>query len=199
LSAALDRAPAVVVYIVRRGWHIDIGFAAADLSTGLAALRGNFPEARYLLFGFGDRRYLMAQNRHGPELLEALWPGAGLLLVTGLRATPADAFGSDNVLTVPLDREQSLAVQAFVTNSLSHAALTGQSDAPGPYEGGLYFGATQAYSAWHTCNTWVAEALRAAPMPLRSRGVVFASQLWAEVRDLPRTESGPAPQAGGLP
>jgi hypothetical protein len=51
----------------------------------------------------------------------------------------------------------------------------------------LFFAAAPKYSAVHTCNTWAAEALRAAGLPIHSRGVVFASQLWSQIRRIEGT------------
>jgi hypothetical protein len=196
---SLDGGPTVLLYVARRGWHVDIGFASVDLAAPLTALGANFPGARYLMFGFGDRRYLLAHRHHGPQLLEALWPGAGLLLVTGLSAPPATAFGAGNVLTLRVYRAQLLSAQAFLAQSLSQRALLGQSDAAGPYAGSLFFGATQYYSALHTCNTWVAEALHAARLPVQSRGVVFAAQIWGQVGQLAGAELGGNPKANEAP
>ena len=53
-AAGADAAKSVVIYVVRRGWHMDIGFAAADLQPPLNDVIGQFPGVRYLFFGFGD-------------------------------------------------------------------------------------------------------------------------------------------------
>ena len=90
--------PSAVVYVARRGWHIDIGMATADLRPPLDALASQFPGAQYLFFGFGDRHYLLAKRHNAPVLLAALWPGNAVLLVTGLAATPQEAFGASHVI-----------------------------------------------------------------------------------------------------
>ena len=53
----------VVVYVARRGWHIDIGFEAADLKPPLDSLSAELPQGNSLFFGCGDRRYLDSENR----------------------------------------------------------------------------------------------------------------------------------------
>ena len=67
----------------------------------------------------------------------------------------------------------------------------------GPYEESVYFLATQKYSAFHTCNTWGAEALRAAGFHVHTAGVIFAGQLWIQARRLKRDETN-APGASLL-
>jgi len=174
------------IYVVRRGWHIDLGFAVAELVTPLRSAAGQFAGARYLLFGFGDRRYLMAKHSHVPAMLGALWPGKALILATGLAATPADAFGANSVVKLGVSPAQSMELQNFIAKSLHKAEYSGGGPdfvvaAPGPYAGSLYFNSDLRYSAFHTCNTWAAEGLQAAQLPVRARGTLFASQLWHQL------------------
>ena len=189
LNAAMadnDAMPAgsVTMYVVRRGWHIDVGFAASDLGGPLKAASELFPDARFLTFGFGDRRYLHAHNPAFPNMLAALWPGDGLMLVTALRATPQQAFGSAQVIELTLTARNTRQAQRRMTASLSLQDGRPQSDGPGPYEGSVYWRSTRRYSAAYTCNTWAAQVLQAAGLPLRVHGVVFAGQVWRPVRHL---------------
>src|SRR6204780_3737857 len=171
-----------VIYVVRRKWHVDIGFAAADLQPPLASVRAEFPATRYLLFGFGDRHYLLDHDRGFGGMLAALWPGPGLMLVTGLSASSQAAFGEDNVIEIQLTAAQARNAQAFVWESL---AAMGNAVTPlqtGPYEGSLYYSASREYSAFHTCNTWAAEVLRAADLPVHTAAVEFSGQIWRQAR-----------------
>jgi hypothetical protein len=115
-APGLDDADAATVYVVRRGWHTDIGFAVRDLDGPLAAVAGNFPGADYLIVGFGDRGYLEARERGAADLL-ALWPGEGLMLATGIKAPPQQAFGADEVVELRLRRKAMAAVRGFVQGS----------------------------------------------------------------------------------
>ncbi|MHB8475746.1 MAG: DUF2459 domain-containing protein [Steroidobacteraceae bacterium] len=173
-----------VIYVARRGWHIDIGFAVADLEPPLASLANEFPQAQSLFFGFGDRHYLESEH-HAPAMFAALWPGRGLILATRLTSTPQAAFGAPHVMAFEVTTRQAREAQAFVWRSLADH----QSLAAGPYEGSRYFAATARYSALHTCNTWAAQAFAAAALPVRSAGVIFAWQLWGQLR---RLEKHPA-------
>ena len=176
--------PRVDIFVIRRGWHVDVGFAAADLAPPLASLAAYFPGARYLVFGFSDRRYLLAKARDSGGSLAALWPGPGLILATGLRATPPAAFGAGHVLALPVSAVQAQAAQRFVWNSIAQHPAVVSPYAEGPYPGSLFFAAAEHYDAFDTCNTWAARALAAAGLAIRTRGVVFAGQIWSQVRHL---------------
>jgi hypothetical protein len=217
LSAAQSPpAAGSAIYLVRRGWHIEVGFDVAELQPPLNSLVTQFPGARYLFFGFGDQHYLLAKHHNGPVLLGALWPGRAMLLVTGLSSPPQQAFGADQVAVLAVAAEQTRRAQAFIWQSLDTRSLDRQSSEAlasngperssnsadqlkpyqrGPYEGSLYFSATPTYSAFHTCNTWAAEVLHAATLPVHSGGVVFAGQLWRQVRRLERRLSAEPPRA----
>jgi uncharacterized protein (TIGR02117 family) len=187
----VDRAEESV-YVVKRAWHTDIGFAAKDLDLPLASLLATYPDAQYLLFGFGDRQYLIAKGPGGVRLLKALWPGPGVLLVTGLRAAPQSAFGDSNVVSVRMPAAQARRIQAFVWNSLSRDGGAVKPLLAGPYAGSLYYPSPQRYSLLHTCNTWVAQALASAGLPVRSAGVELTGQLWHQLHLLPRSPAAPA-------
>jgi hypothetical protein len=188
-SAAEAPARSALIYVVRRSWHIDIGFAADDMNLPLQSLTKEFPQVRYLFFGFGDRRYLLSKSSAGPTLLLALWPGRAMLLATALESEPQAAFGAPHVIALTVTAQQALDAQAFIWQTLDRQTSdsgieTVNSYAAGPYEGSWYFSATPTYSALHTCNTWAAEALKAAGLPIHSTGVVLAGQLWTQVRHL---------------
>jgi Protein of unknown function (DUF2459) len=190
-NAAADSstmADSSTIYIARRGWHIDIGMAAADLSPPLSQAVAALPGARYVFFGFADKHYLLAANHHAPVLLSALWPGAGIVLTTGLSNSPAEAFGTTHVIRLNVLQSQMRDLQAFIWRSLRTQDGLLAIYRQGPYEGSVYFLAAKKYSAFHTCNTWGAEALRAAGFRVHTAGIIFAGQLWTQARRLKRVQ-----------
>jgi uncharacterized protein (TIGR02117 family) len=188
VEAANAAADSSTIYIARRGWHIDIGMAAADLSPPLSQAIAALPGARYVFFGFADKHYLLAANHHAPVLLSALWPGAGIVLTTGLSNSPAEAFGTTHVIRLNVLQSQMRDLQAFIWRSLRTQDGLLAIYRQGPYEGSVYFLAAKKYSAFHTCNTWGAEALRAAGFRVHTAGIIFAGQLWTQARRLKRVQ-----------
>lgn len=170
-----------VAYVVRRGWHSDIGFAVDAVHGPLAALAHDLSDSRYMVFGFGDRRYLQMSNKASGSVLAMLWPERGLILATGLKATPAEAFGAGNVVALRLSQQQIEDMADFVWKSLQQDPQgMVRPYANGPYADSLYYSSTRIYAGVRTCNTWTAQALRAAGLPVQSVGVVFAVQVWTQ-------------------
>jgi Protein of unknown function (DUF2459) len=215
-SAAPPRVPesqpprwsnsSTVIYVIKRKWHVDIGFAARDLQPPLASLRADFPAAQYLLFGFGDRHYLLVKDRGFGGMLAALWPGPGLMLATGLTTTMQAAFGEDNVIEIRVTAAQARNAQQFVWQSLSVEAGAVTPLHEGPYDGSFYYSASKDYSAFHTCNTWAAEALHAADLPVHSAGIALSGQLWIQAQRIgarqsadPTGNNGPPSRASPTP
>jgi len=186
------------LFVARRGWHIDIGMAVSDLAAPLDQAAADLPDARYIFFGFADKHYLMAAHHNGPVLFGALWPGASIVLTTGLPNTPAQAFGEQEVIALSATAEQMRALQSFIWASLRTQDELLKMYSPGPYDGSVYFLGTAKYSAFHTCNTWGAEALRAAGFRIHPGGVVFAGQLWTQVRRVQQTQNTAAASGASL-
>jgi hypothetical protein len=173
------------IYVIDRGWHTDIGLPVAALRGKLALVAASFPGATTLTVGFGDRVYLLERDTNFFDMLRALLPGKAALLVTGLRAPPEAAFGADNVVTLAIAKPQLDALEGslagyFATDGAGQPLRL----ADGPYPGSLFFASDATYDAFHTCNTWTAEMLRAGGYPVSTTLVIFAPQVMAEARRL---------------
>jgi hypothetical protein len=181
------------IYVARRGWHVDIGLSTDDLAAPLDTIAADLPGAHYVFFGFADKHYLLAKHHNPPVLLRALWPGDGIMLVTGLALAPGEAFGEKHVISLGLDAEEMHALQSFIWKTLRTQGDSVNVYQTGPYEGSVYYLAAPKYSAVHTCNTWAAEALRAAGFHVHTAGIVFAGQLWSQASRLKRMQERELP------
>jgi len=181
-AATVQRMP---VYVIRRGWHVDIGIAVTDVQPQLEPVAAAFPDSSYLLFGFGERGYLL----HGGvgHLMAALFPGAALVMVTSVHAEqPENVFGQDSVARFALTPQQMSDLQTYIrhTFAATEGVVVPVASASGPATGASYYESVQRYSALHTCNTWAAEVLQSAQLPVTSSGVEFSWQLWHQVQHL---------------
>lgn len=188
--AAMASPPAARIAVVEQDWHTDVCLRTADADAPLQRLAAGYRDPMFLCFGFGDRQYLL-DTAPGPlTLLSALLPGDGAILLTLLRDTPAAAFGADKVVELDIDAPGLDRLRAFLTD----AVRTDDAGAPrmlgdGPYPGGRYFAATARYNGFYTCNTWTADALRAAGIPMHGP-VLFAGGVMRQVRAVRATQTG---------
>ena len=171
------------IYLVARGWHTDIGLQAAQLGDTLDQLRTRFPGVQTLVIGFGERAYLLHREHGVGDMLAALIPGPGAMLVTALRDSPVDAFPAGDTITLHVSPRGL----ARLVDYISHAFERNPDDtlqelAAGPYPGSLFYASTVTYSGVYTCNTWTAEALQIAGLPVHAAGVLFADDVADQAR-----------------
>jgi uncharacterized protein (TIGR02117 family) len=167
-----------VIYVISGGWHTELGLPLAEVSGPLAALKREFPSARYLVFGWGARDYYMARNPDIGDILRALAPGPAVMLVIPLEMAPEAVFGVSNAFVVQVSPGGIGRLSGFLWSYL----VTDEEGAPrrigaGLYPESVFYAATGTYNLSHTCNTWTAEALRVAGLPVSATGVVFAAQV----------------------
>jgi uncharacterized protein (TIGR02117 family) len=185
------------ITVVERGWHTDVCIRNEDAGL-LESLAQGFDGAHFLCFGFGERQYVVTRT-HGPLVaLSALFPSQAALLMTVLRDAPGEAFGRSNVVTLWITRSGLTRLQAFLQQSIENdAAGRPIRLGEGPYPGSVFFAGTGTYDAFYTCNTWTADVLRSAGLPVEG-AVLFAGDLMYKVRQLPnQAQQFAAPRAGG--
>lgn len=156
------------LWLLDAGWHTEIGLPPRALPPPLAVI---FPEAALVFFGFGKRDFLLAERPGLAEWLTGPIPGPAAIQVSAWPAPPARA------LRLPAAPE-----------ALGPALLA--SFAPGlplieSRPNRRFFAAARGYSLAYTCNSWTAEMLAAAGLPVRSEGVVLAGAVMAEAARLP--------------
>jgi uncharacterized protein (TIGR02117 family) len=174
-----------VVYLITGGWHTEIGLSRSAARGLPQLLLDSFPDARYLVFGWGERGYYTSPDPGLGDALRALAPGPAALLVIPLSVSPTEAFADASVLTLPVSSPGIERLDAYLGGYVA-TDIDGQPQriGAGPERGSLFYASTGNYSVARTCNTWAAEALHVAGLPVDAAGVVFASQLLDEAQPL---------------
>jgi uncharacterized protein (TIGR02117 family) len=174
-----------VIYVVERGWHTDIGFPFDEVSGDLAGLEHDFPGVRFMVFGFGERDFLMARGSGSGEMLGALFPSMSAILMTALIAPPTEAFADERVLTLRLAQAQVDTMADLLWRALEKTADGSVHRlADGPYPGSAFYASNETYDAFHTCNTWTALLLHDGGLPVNPHGVLFAGQVMDQVAQI---------------
>jgi uncharacterized protein (TIGR02117 family) len=195
VAAAPSDSPA---YLVRRGWHTDIVLSRDALMASAAMPEAaDFPGARLLEFGWGDRAYYMAESPGAVLALRAaLVPTDAVLHVTPIAAL---ARGPD-VVSLDLSPRAHDALVRAVSASFDRSDLDRASPlGAGLFEGALFYPATGRFHLFNTCNSWAARMLAAADLDAGS-GVWGAATLMRRARAesaRPREPDASASLAGG--
>ncbi len=179
------------IIVVASGWHSDIGLPTDELGAPLADLERDFPGARFLVFGFGERAYLMARDGGSSEMPGALLPSKSAIRMTALRAPPAAVFGAKNTVTLHLSRQGVDRIAALIWQGMQKQPDgTARRLAGGPDDASVLYAATETYSGLHTCNSWTARLLHEAGLPVDPNGVLFTGQVMDQVRQIAALQAG---------
>jgi uncharacterized protein (TIGR02117 family) len=177
-------AASVTIFVDARGYHTDIGLRVADLTGPLARVAHDFPGARSLLIGFGDRTFVTTRNKWLGTWLLTLLPGKGAMLVTGLAGDPDVAFDPRHVAKLHVTHAQFAAIEDFIGDSFVQANGDPRFIGHGPYAGSRFYASTRTYDLLDTCNTWTAAALGSGGLPEPVPFTLFASQTMGGARRL---------------
>ena len=177
-----------VIFVTSNGWHSGIVVAKAVLPLDRLPETVDFPEARFLEFGWGDAVYYPAkQPTFGMSLQAALVPTPAVVHVGGLWGEPAHVYPKAEVVSLPIDDENFRRFVDFVDASFersgaARAAATG----PGLYATSRFYPAKGSFHLFNTCNTWTARALATAGFDVSVSGTFRAEALMQQVRTLVR-------------
>ena len=102
-----------------------------------------------------------------------------------LQISPEAAFGTSNGFSIRASQEGIQRLSQYLWDYLA----ADEQGAPRPIETGpvpqsVFYAPAGTYGLGHTCNTWTAEALRVAGLPVSTAGVVFAGQVLDQLRPL---------------
>jgi uncharacterized protein (TIGR02117 family) len=174
------------VFVVHDNWHSAILVRTADLSPGILPELRDFSGADYLEFSWGDREYFPHPDPGVSLALKAaLWSSGSVIHVVGVRDSPATAYPNAEIITIAMTAAEFQRLVQFVSKTFARSDSESTSEAlPGLSENARFYAAQGRFSIFRTCNTWVAEALQAAELPVNPAWVITARSLGRNVRPL---------------
>lgn len=169
----------ITLYLTVDGQHSKLALPAWRIHGRLAFFRRDFPDARYLSFGWGERTYFMARHPTFGETLRAIFPAPSAIQVAALSVAPPKAFTSNTkVFPVKVSRPGFLRLSRYIW---SYVATDKQGRprrlGPGHRPHSAFYASNGTYDLFHTCNTWTDEALKVAGKPVQPSGVILARQV----------------------
>jgi uncharacterized protein (TIGR02117 family) len=174
------------VFIVHDAWHAAIVIKKADIPVAVLPELKDFPSAEYLEFSWGDRDYFPAPDAGlGLALKAAFWSSGSILHVVGFKDAVENFYPSADIIGITLSEEGFQRLIQFISDTFSRPHPPAPAEArPGLFSNGRFYAAEGKFSVFRTCNTWVAEALSAAGLPISPGYVITAGNLSNRVRPL---------------
>ena len=173
-----------VVHVARHGWHSGLVIRRDQIPSGAWPEHDRFPAARFLEVGWGDRAFYQSPDAGIALALEASFASGGSVLhVTGLDRPPGEHFVHADISTVELSAAGAEALARFVSRAYARDPAGAPIDlGPGLFPGSRFYAATGRYSLLYTCNSWIAEALRAGGCPITPAWALTGGNLAFQAR-----------------
>lgn len=171
-------------YIAGHVRHASIIIDRRDFDPARSIDSPEFADKEWLEFGWGDADFYQANGENILLGLKALlWPTAAVMHVYGFDGTPKAAFPASEVLALDLTpagyaRLIAFLKAAFTRDAAGHVKRLG----PGLYGLSFFYAGEGTYDAFHTCNTWTAEALAAGGFPIDPAEVGTLRQFMTRIR-----------------
>ncbi|HET7874668.1 MAG TPA: TIGR02117 family protein [Methylomirabilota bacterium] len=180
--------PVRTIYLVGHGWHAGLVIARADIPDAIWPEHREFPAARWLEIGWGDRAFYRSPEPTLGLALRAAFASEGSVLhVAGFDRAPAEYFPRAEIVAIDLSRQAVEALARFIHEAYARDAegrpvVLG----PGLYPLSRFYAARGRYHLIRTCNNWTAETLRAAGCPITPAYAVVAGNLMLQAESCGR-------------
>lgn len=173
-------------FIVHDAWHAAIVIRTIDIPAAVLPELRDFPSAEHLEFSWGDRDYFPAPDPGiGLALKAAFWSSGSILHVVGSTGAVENILPGAEILEIGLSEDGFRRLIKFIADTFSRSSPEAPAEArPGLSANARFYPAQGKFSILRTCNTWVAEALSAAGLPVSPRYVITARSLAGQVRSL---------------
>lgn len=170
------------IYVIRRNMHTGIALRADEWPDRNWALLADFPDARYLEFGWGDAAYYQAREKTlGMTLAAVFWPTESVMEVVGLKTVSMQKAADYEAVEVRLSEPGWRALTASIAGTFAGDTTmpTGTIFSTAAGQSRFYHARGRFYFP-RMCNRWTAERLKSASCPIQSWSVVTASRIMRE-------------------
>ena len=174
------------VFIVHDSWHAAIVLSKNDIGPAEIPESADFPGAEFIEFSWGDQDYFPDPHSGFFAAIKAgLWSSGSVIHLVGFSGALEQVYRGAEIIELRLSLDafnrlrESLSKTFFRTQGSSRAPA-----APGLFPNSRFYPATPKFSLLRTCNTWVAEVLEAAAVPISPRTVITAGNLAGQLAPL---------------
>lgn len=170
------------VYVVKRAWHTGLAVAAEDWPDRDWSVLRDFPNSRYLEFGWGDARFYEAEEESvWMALRAAFFSTSSAIHVIGFDRPAPDALLADEVIEVRLSAEglrrlaQSIEREFKERTPVPSAASLDATPQPNKF-----YSAQRRFFFPRMCNWWTAKRLEESDCPIAAWSVISANRIVRE-------------------
>jgi len=183
---APDESSCKTAFIVHSSWHAAIVLSRDDLSLDTLPELSDFSDVKFIEFSWGDRDYFPDPNSGiWAALRAAFWSGGSVLHLVGFSDSVVQFYGGAEIFALRLSPKAQLQLIQYLSQSFARPNFGSRAPAsPGLYAYSRFYPGTGKFSILRTCNTWVAEGLTAAGLPISPGSVLTAGNLANQLAEM---------------
>ena len=174
------------VFVVYDSWHAAIVLKRSEIALDAIPELVDFSQAIFVEFSWGDRDYF--PNPHAGVLSAvkaALWSSGSVLHVVGFSGSLETFYRGAKIAELAIDAQGYDRLISYISETVSRPSPS----VPAQPSAGLFlysrfYPASRDFSLLRTCNTWVAEALEQAGLPISASLVITAGNLDSQLARL---------------
>lgn len=174
------------VYVVKRAWHTGVAVAAADWPNRNWSVLADFPDSRYLEFGWGDARFYQAPAEDETWWLAiraAFFSTASAVHVIGFDHPTPEALLAEEVIEVQLSadglRKLTASIEAEFKDNTPRSFGAPLHGTPEPNK---FYYAKRRFFFPRMCNWWTSQRLQDGGCPIAAWSVVSANRVIREAK-----------------
>jgi len=182
-ACASNESTCKAVTIVHNSWHAGIVLRKTDLTDKTMPELADFAAAQLIEFSWGDKDYFPdpTSGIFG-AIKAALWSGGSVMHLVGFSDTVENFYRGASITELRLNATAYERMVKYINETFAREKLSGRTpSAPGLFPYSRFYPASRSFSVLRTCNTWVAEALEAAGLPISSAFVITAGNLQSQL------------------
>jgi len=171
------------VFIVYNSWHAAIVLRKSDLAERLMPELADFPSVQFVEFSWGDKDYFPdPQSGAFSAVKAALWSSGSVLHLVGFTDSVERFYRAASITELRLSAIAYEALVDYIDETFKREKSLGRAPASaGLFPESRFYPASRKFSLLRTCNTWVAEALENAGLPISSGYVITAGNLHSQL------------------
>jgi uncharacterized protein (TIGR02117 family) len=171
------------VFIVHNSWHAAIVLRSSDLSDKIMPELTDFPAARFIEFSWGDKDYFPdPASGIFAAIKAALWSGGSVMHLVGFADAVEHFYRGATITELRLNATAYDHLVDYIDETFAREKSLGRARAtPGLFSNSHFYPSNRNFSLLRTCNTWVAEALERAGLPISSGLVMTAANLHTQL------------------
>ncbi len=151
-------------YVIGHEWHTGIVIQTSDIPDSLKSKHPQFPKARFLEIGWGDKEFYQDSDPgYFLAIKAALWPTESALHINGFNQPVDKYYSLAEVVQFETEKPDFENLYLFIYSAFARDSLGGEIlIGRGYYKNSQFFLGDEKYYLPKTCNVWTAQAVHSA-------------------------------------